>query len=207
MKKLFLFYLALAFSIPSISQLSSLEGTENSGKKIKLGIKAGICVATAKKEFNASSYPPKAKGIIGAIGGVFFRAPINKKIFFQPELQLIGKGLKTKDEFNNYYYPEKTTYLEIPLNILYKPVSDKGSFFIGGGPAPAFYIGETIFYSSGSPIKKFEFGINFLTGYELPIGFSINLNYTHGLTNISGDESYITVLKNRYFGITVGYIF
>ncbi len=199
MKRLFLFCLVMVVSITSFAQ-------ETSWKKIKFGIKAGISVATAKKEFNASSYPdpPKAKSIIGAIGGVFLQVPINKKISFQPELQLIGKGMKSKD---NYNYPEITTYVELPLNILYKPVSPKGSFFIGGGPAPAFYFGETIFYSSGYPIKKFDFGINFLIGYELPIGFSINLNYTYGLTNISGDKSNIPVLKNRCFGITVGYVF
>ena len=202
MKKLFLFYLAMVVSVASFAQ-------ETSGKKIIFGIKAGLSVATAHKEYDASLYPdpPRARSIIGAIGGVFLQVPLNKKVSFQPELQLIGKGLKTKDVYNNFYYPEKTTYLELPLNILYKPVSDKGSFFIGGGPAPAFYIGENVFYSSGSPIKKFDLGINFLTGYELPIGFSINLNYTHGLTNISGDKSYVTVLKNRYFGITVGYVF
>ena len=209
MKKLFLFYLATAVSIATFSQLSSLEEKETSGKKINFGIKAGIAVATAHKEYDASLYPdpPKAKSITGVTGGVFLQVPINQKVSFQPELQLIGKGLKTKDVYNSFYYPEKTTYLELPLNILFKPVSPKGSFFIGGGPAPAFYIGENVFYSSGSGIKKFDFGINFLTGYEIPIGFSINLHYTHGLKNISGDKSYVPVLKNRCFGITVGYVF
>ena len=209
MNKLFLFCMAMAVSISSFSQLLSLEGNETSGKKIIFGIKSGLSVATSNKEYDANLYPdpPKARSLIGAIGGVFLQVPINKKICFQPELQMIGKGMKTKDQYNNFNYPTKTTYLELPLNILYKPVSTKGSFFIGGGPAPAWFIGENVFYSSDSPIKKFDFGINFLTGYEIPIGFSINLHYTHGLTNISGDKTNIPVLKNRCFGITVGYVF
>jgi hypothetical protein len=208
MKKLLLFYWAMAVSITSFSQLSSFEGKETFGKKIKFGIKTGISVATCHKEYDANFYtnPPEARSITGAIGGVFLQVSLNNKVCFQPELQMIGKGMKTKDE-NNISYPEKITYLELPLNILYKPVSAKGSFFIGGGPAPAFYIGENVFYSSGSAIKKFDFGINFLTGYELPIGFSINLHYTHGLTNISSDKTFIPVMKNRCFGITIGYVF
>jgi hypothetical protein len=44
-------------------------------------------------------------------------------------------------------------------------------------------------------------------GYEIPIGFSLNLNYTHGLVNVSGVREYMPVFRNRSFGIAVGYTF
>lgn len=207
MKKLLIFFGAIIIPTSAFSQISVLEGKETSNSKIRFGIKAGVAVANAKVEYNTTTMPHngKPRSKLGAMGGVFAQMYLGKNACFQPELLMVGKGMKENNQ--NYSYRTDLTYLELSLNLLYKPATPKGSFFIGGGPAPAFYIGENVFYSSGSAIKKFDFGINFLAGYELPIGFSINLHYTHGLTNISSDNTLIPVMKNRCFGLSVGYTF
>lgn len=54
---------------------------------------------------------------------------------------------------------------------------------------------------------KPEFGVNGLIGYELAIGFSLNLNYNYGLSNASKDKQYVTKISNHYLGVTLGYSF
>ena len=207
MKSTLIFFAAIILPTSVFGQLRSREGKETSNDKIKFGIKAGVAIANTKIEYNTTTMPGNNKPTskLGALGGGFARMPFGNKACFQPELLMVGKGMKE----SNQYYPYRTdlTYLELPLNILYKPSGSKGSFFIGGGPAPSFYIGESVFYSGITRVKKFDVGINILTGYELPIGFSINLHYTYGLLNISQNRTDIPVTKNRCFGFSVGYIF
>ena len=207
MKKRILFFGTILLSTSTFCQISLLEGKETANNKIRVGIKAGIAVANCKVEYNTGTMPGNSKPTskLGAMGGGYAQILLSKKICFQPELLLVGKGMKE----NNQYYSYRTdlNYLELPLNLLYKPPAPGGSFFIGGGPAPAVYIGENVFYSGYHYFKKFDFGINILTGYELPIGFSINLHYTHGLLNISQNKTDVPVTRNRCFGLCVGYTF
>lgn len=207
MIRILIFFNAILFPAACFCQLTGHDVKQTNNDGIKFGIKAGVAIAKAKIEYNSATSPgnsePKSK--LGAMAGVFARMFLGHKAVFQPELLMVGKGAK---EINQYYsYRTDLTYLELPLNILYKPSGSKGSFFIGGGPAPSYYIGENVFYSGYQSFKKFDLGINILTGFELPIGFSINLNYTLGLLNISQDTNDIPTVKNRSFGLTVGYVF
>lgn len=174
-----------------------------SEKKVRFGIKAGVTVAKTQFEnkWNPTDYSFKTGGFFG----VFIRKSLNKSVYFQPELLLVNKGAKEKHE--DYNYRVDLTYLELPLNLLYKSSDSKGGFFIGGGPAPSVFIGDNIFYFGDQNAKSFDFGINILTGYELPIGFSINLNYTHGLLNLTSDKEHVPTIRNRSFGLTLGYLF
>jgi len=94
-------------------------------------------------------------------------------------------------------------YLEIPLNIHYKAQTKRGIFLSGGGVSPAFILNN--YY--GNQIKQFDLGINILTSYLWPMGFSINLGYTYGLLNLSSNKSYISKIQNKYFSLTAGYEF
>jgi hypothetical protein len=207
MKKGLIFLGLIITSGSAFCQLWKLEGKGTNNDKISFGIKAGMAIANCQVKYNTSVMPgneePKSK--LGFMGGAFATIRLNEKICFQPELLLVGKGMKENNQ--SYLYRTDLTYLELPLNMLYKPAASKGSFFVGGGPAPAIYIGENIFYAGYQYFKKFDFGINILTGYELPIGFSINLHYTHGLLNISENKTDLPLTRNRCFGLSVGYSF
>ncbi len=206
MKKGLIFWGYIIISCSAFSQRWKLEGKETSNDKIRFGVKAGIAIANCQLEYSSTSFAignPKSK--LGVIGGVFAGILLSKKICFQPELLMVGKGMKENNQ--SYSYRTDLTYLELPLNLLYRLQNVKGSFFVGGGPAPAIYIGENVFYSGPLYFKKFDFGINILTGYELAIGFSINLHYTHGLLNISDNKTDLPLTKNRCFGLSVGYSF
>src|SRR5690606_38732495 len=141
----------------------------------------------------------------GLISGFYLNMDLNKKLRFQPALLLVNKGMNEIHE--DFIIRKNLNYVEVQLNLLHQSTSPRSSFFIGGGLAPSYYTGETLFYLGDNELKKIDVGINFLMGYEIPIGFSLNLNYTHGLVNISGDREFMPVFRNRSFGIAVGYTF
>jgi hypothetical protein len=164
--------------------------------KIKFGIKTGIAFTNTKLVYVNDPPLGSLQTKNGFILGCFLNISFSKNVVFQPSVLYVGKG------YNNYYY-YAYHYLEIPLNILYKTQTKSGIFLLGGGVSPAFILSTY----SGNQIKKFDFGINVLAGYQLPIGFSINVGYTYGLLNLSNNKNYISNIQNKYLGLTVGYEF
>ncbi len=161
---------------------------------VKFGIKAGVAFATLKQDYIDSSFSSNSVVKPGLIFGGFANIAISKSIFFQPSILYVSK---------RYDYYNRNHYLEIPLNILYKAQTKRGIFLSGGGVSPAFILNN--YY--GNQIKQFDLGIGVLVGYQLPIGFSINLGYTYGLLNLSSNKSYISKIQNKYFSLTAGYEF
>lgn len=141
-------------------------------------------------------------------GGFITDIAANENLSFQPHLIIQGKGTKLK------YDSEDTLYrflsLDIPLNLLYK--SD--GFFIGGGPNLGFNL-DANYKQNGSvtdigigtgtsEVKRFDFGLHFMAGYESEAGFVVGVNYLRGISNIknvSGME-----WRNHVFSVTIGYI-
>ncbi len=161
---------------------------------VKFGVKAGVAFAALKQDYVDNSSSSNSVMKPGLIFGGFANIAISKSIFFQPSILYVSK---------RYDYYNRNHYLEIPLNILYKAQTKRGIFLTGGGVSPAFILNN--YY--GNQIKQFDLGVNVLVGYQLPIGFSINLGYTYGLLNLSSNKSYISKIQNKYFSLTAGYEF
>jgi hypothetical protein len=192
--------------MPALGQASSSLSEE--GMKAKFGIRAGAAFSFGRMTYTNSNGGEESESGsgVGVEAGVFARIPLTRNICFQPELLLVGKA---RSDPSSYGYGGRT-YLEMPLNLLYKHRSGGGSFLIGGGPAPSIYVGENPFYYGYGFYKKFDFGLNLLAGYEIPIGFSFNVRYCHGLTNIFEEQSNQSMLiteRNRCLVISLGYIF
>ncbi len=163
--------------------------------KVRPGLKAGLSFTEVKIK-PPSNYPGDNRRT-GLIGGGFINIYLDKKLFLQPAAIFVRKGGRNYSSFS-------MSYLEIPLCILYKSGREKGGLFFGGGLSPAFNISRND-YGYQEDVKKFDFGINASAGYLFPIGFSMNLGYTIGILNVSGDEAY--TMHNRYFALTAGYEF
>jgi hypothetical protein len=130
----------------------------------------------------------------------------------------------------------KLSYLELPLNFVYLQPSQKGaSFFIGAGPSVSLGLSgkataHIIEISDGDRVetdqtanvkfdgkenpkddnqhyKAVEFGINFLTGFQLKNKMYIAGNFNQGLTNINVDKADNGKTHTMYFGLTLGYFF
>lgn len=145
---------------------------------------------------------------------------LKNHLYFQPRVLLSGKGGKLKTE--GLEGSIRPYYLEVPLNFVYKLEAGPGKVFGGLGP----YAAVGLFGNSKSgdasasfsnnlnfgthrddDLTPFDFGGNFLIGYEWPSGWLVSLNYSQGFYNVApgatGDEKE----KNHYFGISLGYLF
>lgn len=183
-----------------VHQASAQEAASlNPGSKIRYGLKVGLSNSNVK--FSPEpEYPDKSRTTLMA--GGFLRIPVTDQLIFCPEILYVSKG--NRADFGYYYFTNNMSYLDIPLNFLFSLRSNKGSFLIGAGPAPSIFLENSIYENEG--VKRFDFGINIETAYEWDLGFSINLQYTHGMVNISKPASAPGV-KHRYIGLTAGYFF
>jgi hypothetical protein len=137
----------------------------------------------------------------------------------------VQKGAKSEDP--DYDSEAKLTinYIEIPMNVLYRPTMQKIRFFLGAGPSVAFALsGKDKGKENGVPysakvkfgnnpdeddMKRLDLGANFLAGIETPGGFVVSFNYNLGLSNLApgNDGSGFDVkMRNRYFGLKAGYL-
>lgn len=200
--------------------ISILQAQSNS-----IGITAGSTVANMRSKVDGESVTIDSK--IGFSAGIVADLSFAKNLRFQPMLNFTQKGAKEKTAFDGDKETISMTlnYLELPLNILYKLPSGKNSIFIGGGPSLSMGIGGKGKYTSSAypedntkstikfgsnededDFKAFDAGVNVTGGVYLKGGFMVAFNYYHGLSNLfinpSGNES----LRNRYFGLRIGYM-
>jgi hypothetical protein len=143
----------------------------------KLGYhNSGMQFKTASPDANAIS-----RGSFHA--GVFYELAINQNLYLQPAISLYQKGASLIENGNKIDI--NPVYIEVPLNFLAKFEVADGRIFLGGGPYGSIGVAGSVIantnvlgYGQGHPIKygsdedrhdfkRFDFGINVLTGYDL----------------------------------------
>jgi len=173
---------------------------------ISFGARAGVNFHNLNgKDENGDKLSNKL--IPGFNVGANVEIPVATDFYVQPGLLFTTKGAKWKT------VDVKTTlsYLEIPINFIYKPVLGDGKLLLGFGPYVAFGVcaSNIEFGSDPSQIKRFDAGANLLAGYELSSRLSFQLNAGLGLLNLAnrpeGDSK--SSIKNTGFGISAGYRF
>jgi hypothetical protein len=190
--------------------------------KTTFGVRAGLNFQNLNGEReDGSSLNTKIK--TGVHLGINVEVPIAPDFYIQPGLLLSTKGAKDKDWRKVNY---RLTYLEIPINLLFKPELADGKLLLGFGPYVAFAVGGsytnangnkrsyefdnkvTLDENNGRPyVKRMDVGLNLLAGYELSNKLSFQLNAQLGMTNIAPKiEGYgRDKMKNTGFGVSVGY--
>jgi hypothetical protein len=169
--------------------------------------------------------------IFGYHAGINIQVPVAPEFFFQPGLLLTQKG--AKDIGNNSTFKYRLSYLELPLNFMYKALVGKGYFMLGFGPYLGYGIGGKAIYedntgttksdikfknvvNSGDPsdvsyFRPFDAGGNIFFGYELPEGIFMQFNAQLGMINIHPEDNRFpdddSTVKNTGFGISLGYRF
>ena len=167
--------------------------------------------------------------------GVNAEIPVGVDFYFQPGLLYTIKGAKNEDVIlgQSFNTTLKISYLELPLNFLYKPMLGKGHLLLGFGPYVAFGIGGKATYEGGGSsltekikfkktvkssdpddvvyIRPMDAGANMLVGYEFGNRVSFQLNTQLGLTKINpeyeGASNDKSSAKNTGFGFSLGFRF
>ncbi|PWV53761.1 porin family protein [Chitinophaga sp. S165] len=203
-------------------------------KKVLLSVAAlmiaGITFGQAKFGIvagpNFSSATTKSAGdketgdlIVGVRAGVTADLPLADEFFIGTGLLFAGKGNKASDNF-------KTTlsYLQLPINFLFKPEVGNGWLNLGAGPYVAYGLGGKHKGTVGNvsaewkafddesniingKLKRFDAGLGIVAGYELKAGFNFGINADLGLVNAYDNTDNDRSWKNTSFGVYVGYKF
>ena len=171
--------------------------------------------------------------ILGYHAGVNIQIPIAPQFFFQPGLLYSSKGAKntytvTGTEFT---HTTKLSYIELPLNLVYKALLGDGFFMLGFGPYVGYGFGGKVITEGGSAdveqkieftnvvettddptvpyYKALDVGGNIFAGYEMANGIFFQFNTQLGLVNINPEYKVLTddksSIKNTGFGLSLGY--
>lgn len=170
-----------------------------------------------------------------------FTLGVNEEIYIAPEfyfqigLQYITKGSTGNVDYTEFLITRSVTrelnlkYIEMPLNLLYKPLVGSGKLILGFGPYVGYCIGGTAVFSGNSApnnadlkiqedapnnetnnliyFKTMDIGANFMVGYQIANGINLTLNTQLGLVNINSNSSSSLANKNTGFGLNLGYRF
>lgn len=137
------------------------------------------------------------KMIVGFHIGVNAQMPIAPEFYFQPGLFFSTKGAKLTNGIT-----AKLSYIELPLDVVYKALLGNGKFMLGLGP----YLGYAV-KKTGGDFKSFDAGGNIFVGYELPCRMFFQLNTEIGMIDINNGNALYKSIKNTGFGLSVGYRF
>ena len=216
----------VAAGMLSIATLSTqAQAKKVTSSPITFGIRAGVSLQNINGR-DGNDNKLENKLVPRFQGGVNVELPLADEFYIQPGLLFAGKGTEVKGSETNI----NISYLEIPVNFLYKPVVGTGKLLLGFGPYVGFGIGGTIKPANGSSseikfentisvaqaltgtyFRKTDVGANLLFGYELSNLFSVQLNAQLGLAKINPDIEGLnnnnTMYKNTGFGLSVGYRF
>lgn len=215
MKKLVMAAAIGLFSFPALAQ----NMTVNAGSTT-FGIRAGVNFQNINGK-NMDGGDLKNHVLTGFHAGVNAEVPIGTGFYVQPGLLYSLKGAESENSVNKVHL----SYVELPVNLVYKPILGTGNMVLGFGPYAALGVGGNIEtngnktdvefvndYESSNPapqFKRFDAGANFLAGYEFANRLSFQLNAQLGLVNINPEISANdkSKLKNTGFGVSLGYRF
>ena len=158
----------------------------------------------------------------GFNAGINVEIPIGSSFYVQPgvEYRVKGSELSNGDKLT-------LSYIDVPVNLVYKPSFGPGNILLGFGPYVGLGVDGNVktgdikrdvnFTKSYSvseaadlQFKKFDAGANFMAGYEFRNRLSASIKAQLGLVNINpetdipNDE---TRYRNTGFGLSLGYRF
>jgi len=182
-----------------------------------IGIRGGVNFADVSASSGSASV---SLGTLTTFNAGVFADLKAGAISIQPGLFYTGKGFKLSDSDESGSAQLSLRYLQVPVNFVYHVPVVVGNIYFGAGPFAAFGLsGKTKATSGGTSIeqdvtfgdgeedvKRTEFGLQGIAGFQLKGGFLVGLNYDLGLTNIANTNQE-GKLKNRVFGVSVGFTF
>jgi Outer membrane protein beta-barrel domain len=219
--KIILLAATTLFSLHSFAQEMTV-----TANKTTFGIRAGVNFQNINGK-NESDDKLENDLSTGFHAGVNAEIPVGTGTYIQPGVLYTMKGAKKFEYRDNSTVDKvKLSYIDIPINFIYKPVLGTGNMVLGFGPYVGFGIGGKVENGSSEvdieftdsravsdayKFKRVDAGANFLAGYEFSNKLSFQLNAQLGLVDInpeiSGQSDDQTNWRNTGWGISLGYRF
>lgn len=221
-----LFIKALSTKLPVIitafSMIASTGFGQDEGKKdndfredLMFGLKAGV---NRSNVYDSEGDQFKANPKMGFAGGAFLAIPLGARLGLQPEFLVSQKGFKATGMILGlpYSFTRTTTYLDVPIFIVFKP-SEFASIFFG----PQFsYLAKRkdVFENATSTIEQEQEFVNEdVRKNTLCMVLGLDFNISHvvigaragwDVMNNNGDGTSTTPrYKNVWLQATLGYRF
>lgn len=196
------------------------------------GIEAGGLISNTPG--NASGGPnnvlSQKKNILGSLqGGVWSDMRISDYMDFQPHLLLTRKGSTLENAYETGGSGRLSlTYLELPLNLMYRIPLGYDDLFLGGGvygavavgghfkdspdSAGGTFSGQILFDGNATPpnsrdlhLSRFDGGLNAQITYQCSFGLTFHLRYSLGMIDINpGGPGW---LRNQSAVFSLAYLF
>ncbi len=190
-----------------------------------LGLRGGVNLSNIAGD----GAPDDAKMLTGFHVGLDYEIAVAPDFYFAPGLLYSTKGskLEASEENGSGEFKAVLNYVEVPMNLVYKPLLGEGNLIVAFGPYLGYGIGgkykaecsigdfvdmsgETdINFGSGDEddFKAFDMGANISFGYMFAGGLSVQLNTQLGLIDINPSGESDEAIKNTGFGLGLGYRF
>ena len=220
----------ISFAVILILSVSMVNAQNTEKTKISFAILGGINLQNLNGKDNAGDKLENSLQL-GYHAGLNVQIPIAPAFCFQPGLLFSTKGAKNTGSLVTT--TTKLSYIELPLNLVYKGKLGNGYIMIGFGPYVAYGIGGSVTNEGGDisldtdvefqnvvqltdPLlttyfKGLDAGGNVFAGYETAGGLFFQLNTQFGMVNISPENEWFpndeSVIRNTGFGLSVGYRF
>ncbi len=210
--------------------MASAQGTD----KMSFGVLGGVNFQNLNGK-DMSGDKLENDMILGFHAGVNVQIPIAPQFYFQPGLIFSTKGAKNTTTILgvDYTTTTKLSYVEMPLNLVYKAMLGNGYFMLGFGPYIGYGIGGKVITEGGDIsldqdiefqnvvetgddltvpyYKALDFGGNIFAGYEMSNGIFAQFNTQLGMVKINPEYKILpddeSIVKNTGFGLSLGYRF
>lgn len=210
--------------------MASAQGTD----KMSFGVLGGVNFQNLNGK-DMSGDKLENEMLLGFHAGVNVQIPIAPQFYFQPGLIFSTKGAKNTTTILgvDYITNTKLSYIEMPLNLVYKAMLGNGYFMLGFGPYVGYGIGGKVTTEGGDIsldqdiefqnvvetgddltvpyYKALDFGGNIFAGYEMSNGIFIQFNTQLGMVKINPEYKILpddeSIVKNTGFGLSLGYRF
>jgi hypothetical protein len=203
---------ALLAFFASTTAFAQIFGDDTREQK-KFGIRAGVNYATIYDKNGSFVADDK----LGFVGGAFASIPFGKYIGVQPEVLYSQKGFKASGNVLgfNYNYEETLTYLDVPVQLQIKPISE---VTILVGPQYSYLLDTKYEFNDNTStlqqdaISKDNYKkhiLGFVVGADLNLnGFIVGVRSGWDITQTDKDgNSTSSRFKNQVLQATLGYSF
>ena len=201
--------------------------------KMSVGLLGGVNFQNLNGK-NASGDKLTNDMILGYHAGLNIQIPIAPQFYFQPGLMFSTKGAKNTYTIlgTDITRTTKLSYIELPLNLVYKGALGNGFVMLGFGPYVGYAIGGKVLTEggsltndkkivfqgtvenddeSGATYKALDMGGNIFAGFEMSNGLFLQFDTQLGMIKINpenkGNTNDKTSVKNTGFGLSLGYRF
>lgn len=180
--------------------------------QLRVGVKAGGSLDNQRINVTESSIY-SSDNLRGYQAGLVGELPLGGNFYLQPQVLFSRKGAMHLSSTGADNIKVRMSYVEMPVNVLYKFNLPFGKIFAGAGGAFSYGVGgkeiqagqtNKIYGKGRSDWKREDISLTFTTGIEFDNGFFASFNSQKGLRDIHKSDG--VSIKNKSISVSVGYM-